>query len=152
MRIGPKCSPRAPLIYLAVALAVAVSLAAAGCGGDDEEEEAATAPTATEATETATEAAKAQTIELSETDFMLDPADPTVKPGTVVIEAANDGQVDHNIEVEGPTGEAELPEDLMPGESGKLEVDLSEPGKYTWFCPVANHRELGMAGTITVKG
>jgi uncharacterized cupredoxin-like copper-binding protein len=35
---------------------------------------------------------------------------------------------------------------------GTLElVDLNEPGTYEMYCPVSNHREMGMEGEITVK-
>ena len=33
-----------------------------------------------------------------------------------------------------------------------LKVDLDKPGRYVWYCPVGDHRERGMKGTITVKG
>ena len=41
--------------------------------------------------------------------------------------------------------------DLSPGQSGVLTVDLSKPGTYEFYCPVGNHREQGMEGTITVQ-
>ncbi len=37
-----------------------------------------------------------------------------------------------------------------PGSSGTLTVDL-KPGTYEFYCPVANHKEMGMEGEITVK-
>ena len=69
-------------------------------------------------------------MDVSETDFKLDPSDPTVQPGTVSFKVTNDGGVDHNLEVEGPNGEVELEQDIAPGESGTLTVDLSKPGAY----------------------
>jgi uncharacterized cupredoxin-like copper-binding protein len=63
----------------------------------------------------------------------------------------NDGQVTHNLEVEGPNGEQELPSDLAPGDSGTLTVDLSKPGTYEFYCPVDNHKQMGMEGEITVE-
>ena len=69
-----------------------------------------------------------QAVTLSETDYQLDPSDPTVQPGTVSFKVTNDGSVDHNLEVEGPQGEQELEQDLAPGQSGTLTVDLSQPG------------------------
>ena len=93
-----------------------------------------------------------QTVDVSETDFKLDPSDPTVQPGTVSFKVTNDGGVDHNLEVEGPNGEVELEQDIAPGESGTLTVDLSKPGAYEFYCPVGDHRERGMEGEITVTG
>ena len=55
----------------------------------------------------------------------------------------------HALEVEGPTGEVETA-DLGPGESADLAVDLSEDGEYEIYCPVGDHRDRGMEGTIAV--
>ena len=51
----------------------------------------------------------------------------------------------------GPSGEVET-EDLEPGESADLAVDLSEPGDFEMYCPVDSHKDKGMEGTITVGG
>jgi uncharacterized cupredoxin-like copper-binding protein len=126
------------------ALSVAVPLGLAACGDDDEGTTGAT-------TTTPTAAGAASTVDVSETDFALDPSDPTVKAGEVTFNVTNDGQTLHNLEVEGPAGEAELEQDLQPGESGTLKVNLDKPGKYEWYCPVGNHREMGMRGEITVE-
>jgi uncharacterized cupredoxin-like copper-binding protein len=128
----------------AIALFAAVPLALAACGGDDDEE-ASTTPATT------TAAPAAATVDVSLTDFALDPSDPTVKAGEVTFNVTNDGQTLHNIEVEAPGGEVELPEDLQPGQSGTLKVELNKPGKFEWYCPVGNHREMGMEGEITVQ-
>jgi plastocyanin len=137
-----------------IVLAALGSLGIVGCGGDDDSDTTAAVP-ATTTTGTNGGATADQggggTINLSETDFELDPANPTVNAGQVTIRATNDGQAPHNIEVEGPAGEQELESDLSPGDSGTLTVDLSEPGTYEWYCPVGNHRDLGMEGEITVK-
>jgi len=133
-----------------LAIAALGGLAIAGCGGDDD----STTPAATTGASDTTEAqggGGASTIEVSETDFKLNPSDPTVQAGTVTINATNDGQVPHSIEVEGPNGEEELDPELSPGDSGTLTVDLSKPGTYEWYCPVGNHKEMGMEGEITVE-
>jgi uncharacterized cupredoxin-like copper-binding protein len=135
---------RAWLSLASVGTALA-ALAIAGCGGDDN--------TTTEAATTAgAPSADGQVVTISETDFKLDPSDPTVEPGTVSFEVTNDGAVDHNLEVEGPEGEQELEQDLSPGESGTLTVDLSQPGSYEMYCPVGDHRDRGMEGEVTVTG
>jgi plastocyanin len=141
-------SPRS-LLLLAVAL-----VALAGCGGDDEER-AAPARTGTE-TETAptTEATGPVTerVTIRGTDFELSPARPRIaEPGVVEFVFRNQGETVHALEVEGPEGEVETPT-FGPGGSRRLRVDLSEPGTYTMYCPVGNHRELGMEGEIVVAG
>jgi uncharacterized cupredoxin-like copper-binding protein len=74
-----------------------------------------------------------------------------VKPGVVEFKVKNGGQTAHSLEVEGPKGEVRLPSQLQPGDSGEVKVDLSKPGKYEWYCPVDNHKGLGMKGEITVS-
>ncbi len=134
------------LMPLAGAVAL-LGLGAVGCGGGGGSSTAATAgATSTQAADGAR-----STIHVSETDYKLDPSDPTIKPGQVTFDVRNDGQVVHSLEVEGPNGEQSLPSDLSPGQSGILSVDLSKPGRYEFYCPVANHKQMGMKGTITVR-
>jgi plastocyanin len=154
LRIPPS-KRGARLAVLTVTGVAALSLVAAGCGDDDEEPTVATTTPATTTGATggtgATGAAGGgETVDISETDFALDPDDVTAKAGTVVFKATNDGDTIHNLEVEGNGVEEELPQDLSPGDSGALTVDL-EPGDYTMYCPVGDHREQGMEGTVTVK-
>ena len=136
------------LAMLGVAVLSAAAIAA--CGGDDDDTTVATGTTG--ATGATGAAGQSQEIEVSETDFKLDPSDPTVKAGALTITATNDSDSTvHNLEVEGPTTSEELPQDLQPGDSGELELDLDKAGKYKWYCPIANHEELGMVGEITVE-
>jgi plastocyanin len=142
---------RLPALTALAITAVGV-LAIAGCGGDDDSDTTAATPTTTNtAAQGGTASQGGGTINVSLVDYRLDPADPTVKAGQVSIKATNDGQVPHSIEVEGPNGDQELESDLSPGDSGTLTVDLSKPGTYEWYCPVGNHKEMGMEGEITVK-
>ena len=139
-----------------IVLAVALSLGLVACGDDDDDDAApATSAEATgEETTTTAEEAPAEgggeTVQVSETDFAIDPANPTVQAGTVTFEVTNDGQAPHNLEVEGNGIEEELEADLAAGESGTLTVDL-QPGTYEWYCPVGNHAEMGMEGELTVE-
>jgi uncharacterized cupredoxin-like copper-binding protein len=138
-------------VLLATGALFAIPLA--GCGDDDDEGDT---EAATEATSTATAGGGGgggggETVDISETDFALDPSNPTVKAGTVTFNVANDGETTHNLEVEGPNGESELEQDLAPGDSGQLTVDLSKPGTYEMYCPVDDHKGDGMEGEITVQ-
>jgi plastocyanin len=123
----------------------------AGCGGDDDDETSADTGAATQAATTTGAAGGAgETVGMSLTDFALNPADATVKAGTVTFDVSNDGQAPHALEVEGPGGEVET-ETLDAGGSEKLTVDLNKPGTYEMYCPVGNHREMGMEGEVTVE-
>jgi uncharacterized cupredoxin-like copper-binding protein len=118
----------------------------AGCGGDDNNSgDGTTAATST------TQAA--ETINVSLSDFKIDPPSPRIaKPGQVAFRVKNDGGTVHTLQVEGPNGGGVLPSELNPGQTGALTVDLPKPGKYLWYCPIGRHREFGMKGEITVAG
>jgi uncharacterized cupredoxin-like copper-binding protein len=135
---------------LAMALvAMAIAVVVAGCGGDDEDTTEPAAGSAAPGGETAAKPS-GKPVTISETEYKLTPSDPTVSAGKVSFDARNDGGVTHALEVEGPSGEVET-EDLAPGDSETLQVDLSKPGSYEMYCPIANHKELGMEGEVTVK-
>lgn len=114
-----------------------------GCGGDD----------GGNGGSGQTSEGPAETIDVSLTDFKISPANPRVESGAQVeFRVRNDGETVHDLEVEAPGGETKLASELDPGQSGTLTVDLAEPGRYEWYCPVGNHRESGMEGEITVAG
>ena len=64
---------------------------------------------------------------------------------------ANDGAAPHNLVIEGEGISRRLANNLQPGQSGFLNVDLG-PGTYTVFCPVGEgaHRAQGMELELTV--
>jgi uncharacterized cupredoxin-like copper-binding protein len=105
-----------------------------------------------EAKETAEEVAEgpSDTIEVNETEFSLEPDEITLdRRGVYVFKAENAGRSVYALEIEG-NGIEEETEDTEPGESAELEVNL-EPGTYELYCPVGNHEERGMVGTVTVR-
>jgi uncharacterized cupredoxin-like copper-binding protein len=141
---------------LPVALAViAIPLFLAACGGDDSSSTSAATPATTSSeasTESSTTAAGGgggETVGLSETEYKITPADPSVKAGSVTFDISNDGATTHNVEIEG-NGVEEASDDLQPGSSGQLTVDL-KPGTYDMYCSIDGHRDLGMEGEITVQ-
>jgi len=147
------------LTVLAVAVPLAVfPLALAACGDDDDDETTAASETTTETTETTTEEAASggggggggETVDVSLTDFAIDPANPTVPAGSVTFAVANDGATVHNLEIEGNGVEEELEPDLQAGDSGELTVDL-QPGTYEYYCPIGSHAAQGMEGELTVE-
>jgi plastocyanin len=118
---------------------VVLALAAAGCGGGGGSKEQAAS-------------GGGKTIQIKETDYKLAPAKVNIaSTGSVTFEASNDGQVDHALEVEG-NGVEEKTGTISPGSSAKVTVDLSKPGTYEVYCPVDNHRQMGMEATLVVGG
>ena len=73
-----------------------------------------------------------------------------VRAGTAVIELANFGQDPHDLRVQrvGAKHIAGLAV-VAPGARGELTVRLA-PGRYSFWCSVANHRRLGMRTTLVV--
>jgi len=140
---------RLSLVATAVVAGAAMAAFAAGCGGSSD---GSSSTAAASSSSTAAQAGgAASNVDISETDFKLNPSDPKVKSGQVTFNVSNDGQTVHSLEVEGPNGDQELQSDLSPGQKGVLIVDLSKPGKYEFYCPVGNHKQLGMKGEITVQ-
>jgi uncharacterized cupredoxin-like copper-binding protein len=137
------------------AIGAAVAVPIAGCGGSSNNDNSTGADTS-EATQASTSGGAAATgpggsVDLTATDFKFNPSDPTVKSGEVTFTEKNDGQVTHSLEIEDVNGQdQELEGDVSPGQSGTLKVNLP-PGKYEFYCPVDNHKEMGMEGEITVK-
>jgi plastocyanin len=137
--------------------AIIVPLTFAACGDDEDEGETAASGDTTAAEETTAEDTTTggasdggETVAISETDFAIDPADVETAPGSVTFDITNDGQTVHNLEVEG-SGVEEVSDDIGPGESTQLTVDLGA-GEYEMYCAIGNHRDLGMDGTINVSG
>jgi plastocyanin len=90
-----------------------------------------------------------ETIQVRETEFSLDPNTITLEePGTYTFRAENAGDTVHVLEIEGEGIEEET-EELQPGESADLMVSL-EPGTYVLYCPVDDHEDRGMKGTLTI--
>jgi uncharacterized cupredoxin-like copper-binding protein len=109
---------------------------------------AATGADLTEEAATPAASAMGETVPVSLMEFAIDM--PTELPaGPTTFEITNDGTIEHNFEVEGQGIEVELPENLAPGASGTLTVDLA-PGTYEVYCPVGNHRGEGMLVELTV--
>ncbi len=122
-----------------LALVAAVVLALSACGGDEDED--------SEATGTPIE-----TLTISLVDFKLDPASVAVdEPGTYTLRVVNDGDTTHALEVEGGGDEVETA-DLAPGESEELTVEVEAGEEYELYCPIGNHKDLGMDGTLTAGG
>ena len=129
------------------ALLAALALGLAGCGEDSDEGSSTGTGTQEEAAQP--DAAPSQTVELTETEFKIRPAGVKLdEPGVVAFRVQNDGKVVHALEVESDDLEEET-EQIEPGGSATLTIDLPE-GTYELYCPIGNHADQGMEGTLTV--
>ncbi len=135
---------------LALLAALLVLPLAAACGGDDGGEASPPpGPAATGSDGEETPEGAAQQIDMTADDFEFDPDELTLEPGEVTFELVNDGQAPHALAVEGE-GLEESSERIDSGGSTELTVTLAE-GTYEIYCPVGDHAERGMVGTLTVR-
>ena len=113
-----------------------VALLGSSCGGDEESE-----PTG----------ASRETIEVVATDFAFEPASIEVdEPGVYSFRLVNEGASTHALEIEGEGVEAATAE-IGSGDSAEVKIEL-QAGRYELYCPVGNHKEMGMEGTLSVGG
>lgn len=94
------------------------------------------------------DAAESAVVEVSAVEFTYIVSTTEVPAGTVVFELRNDGGADHDLVLEGGPGGATAV--IGPQETATLSVDL-DPGTYTLYCSIGNHRALGMEFQITVS-
>jgi plastocyanin len=93
----------------------------------------------------------AEAVEITVSDFMIEPADVTATGPTVLFEVTNDGPTPHNFTIRNDADEVvAATTDLSTGEAETLSVELG-PGTYTIFCSLAGHESLGMSGTLVVS-
>lgn len=74
----------------------------------------------------------------------------TIPAGPVTLNVTAVGEMPHSITIEGNGVSMTMPETLN-GTSTTWEIDL-EPGTYTFWCPIGNHRQQGMEIEVTVTG
>ena len=72
----------------------------------------------------------------------------TAEPGKVRIAFDNPARLPHAVGVEGMGVEEET--ETITEAKAELSVDL-EAGEYKFYCPVGNHEQAGMVGTLTVR-
>lgn len=100
-----------------------------------------------------TESRMAREIEVVAENMQYNPSQIQVQAGEEVrIRLINRGDEEHNIEFELPGREEELEENLQPGERGTLSFTApDQPGTYTIYCPVEDHKDKGMTGQLIVE-
>jgi uncharacterized cupredoxin-like copper-binding protein len=151
-------------LFTSIAVLAAAGALAAGCGSDDDGDAgdaAAPATAETTATESSADAGASasasgsgDTLTLAATEdggLGFDKKALSAKAGTVTLTMDNPSgdQMPHAIAIDG-NGVDEDGEVVQPGGKSTISVDL-KPGKYTFYCPVGQHRQNGMEGTLTVQ-
>ena len=135
----------------ATALIAAALIAVGGCGTGERATPSsparppASSPAGTEGTGTAS----AQSITATMTDYAIELSVPKPPAGTVTFVAEQAGQAPHALAIRGPGVDAATAAISAGGPAQRLTVTL-QPGTYQVWCPVGNHRALGMELAITV--
>ena len=152
-----------------IALVMAVSIPLAACGDDDESDSgSASGGTSTQEDsgggvygggggknkekEGASGGGKGQTLKIAADPggaLEFDKSSLTADAGKVTIVMDNPSDLPHAVEIEGSGAEV-AGDTVMKGGVSKASADL-EAGEYEFYCPVGNHQDAGMEGTLTVN-
>jgi plastocyanin len=143
------------LAPLAACLLAAATLAA--CGGDDEDDGGATtssggAATSAETTPQGSASSRLALVAEESGGLRFDRRALEAQAGDVTIALDNPGrnQLPHAVEIEGE-GVEEESGTIEPGDAPTQVTANLRPGTYTFYCPVGDHRQQGMEGTLTVR-
>jgi plastocyanin len=88
--------------------------------------------------------------EISPTQLQLQLSRATLAAGSAIVEQYNAGSDPHNLILEKDSQVAFAYPTLDPGGDQKQTVVL-QPGTYTLYCSLLDHRSLGMQATLTVN-
>ncbi len=87
-------------------------------------------------------------VEIELADFKITPDEFTVRAGDVTFAFENTGRYTHDFRIEGEDLDVKAPK-LGARRSREWSVTLS-PGTYRISCPISNHDQRGMEGTLVV--
>jgi plastocyanin len=142
-------------------LVTAIAIPVAGCGDDDDDNGGGGggADTAAETTETQAEdtgggagGGAGETLKISADPggaLKFDKSSLTAKAGEVTISMDNPSDLPHAVAIEG-NGVDAAGETVMKDGVSEATAEL-EAGEYEFYCPVGNHADAGMKGTLTVE-
>jgi uncharacterized cupredoxin-like copper-binding protein len=90
------------------------------------------------------------TVTAEEGDFFITLSSDTLSAGTYTFTVQNTGKASHSLKIEGPGGVDVTSDTVQGGESTTMTVTL-QAGDYEVYCPIGNHRAMGMDTTLTVS-
>ncbi|MDQ3814062.1 MAG: cupredoxin domain-containing protein [Armatimonadota bacterium] len=85
-------------------------------------------------------------------DHRFYPTELRVEPGQrVQVLLFNDDRDEHNFKVVLPSGEVAIPQNVAANEARFVDFDApGQAGQHEFYCPVDNHHQEGMRGTLIV--
>ncbi len=137
---------------LILALTAVASVGIVACGDDDDEGAAAPAPTPTKQAGPTTDTGQPVALQIvaePNGELAWDRQTLEAPAGRVAITLTNESSTPHNVSIERDGEDVGATETITRSRTKKT-FKLA-PGKYTFYCSVANHREAGMKGTLTVR-
>ena len=144
----------APRLAAGLATGVLV-LGLAACGGNSSDDTGSAAGSSSPASSAAAADSSGSsdsagtTLTATEKDFSIALSSDSVAPGTYTLSVENAGNATHSLSIKGPGGVDETSKTLQGGDSATMTVTL-EAGKYEVWCPIGNHKAMGMDTTLTV--
>ena len=136
------------VLPLVVALLGATAIA---CGGDGDDE--ATPQSQAQPTTQAVQELTVRGIESGE-QYLFEPKDLNVRPGTVRVNFVNAGvERPHSFVVKSKAGDGDVvnSDRVELGQSKMLEFTVTEEGAYKIVCTIRGHEDRGMVGTLNVN-
>jgi uncharacterized cupredoxin-like copper-binding protein len=92
---------------------------------------------------------RAATVNVTEKEWTIDFASPTIKAGLVKFVVKNKGAEAHNLVIQGTSVEVAVL-NIWPGKSKEVTFDL-KPATYSVFCSLPGHEARGMKTILTVS-
>ena len=153
-RIDARCRALPRVARGVAVLALGLGALTACVGSSDNGGSAATtsseAPASTEAGESSGGSqSQAQSLTATETNFKIAFDKTDLTAGSYDITVVNNGSATHNLTVEEDGTVKAHTDNLAPGASATLSVDL-DAGEYVFYCSIGNHRAMGMEITVQV--
>ncbi|MFE0463877.1 hypothetical protein ACFW1A_31940 [Kitasatospora sp. NPDC058965] len=149
VRRSGRVTPAVLLVLALLAPAVAAcssSSKPAASGGTS----AASSPTGAAGSSTGA-TGQTTTVTVTEKEFSLTPSQTQFAPGSYTFVASNGGSVTHALAISGPGVSTTQTSSVPPGGSARFTVTLQQ-GSYELWCPIDDHKALGMDLHIQVGG
>jgi uncharacterized cupredoxin-like copper-binding protein len=111
---------------------------------------AATSTQSTTTAPTTTNAPAPKSVSVSETEWKIALPSTTLAAGKYTFEVKNDGQIPHDLTINGPGVDNEKTPVFNPGKTEELIVEL-KTGSYDFYCSVPGHKQAGMDVKVKVS-
>jgi uncharacterized cupredoxin-like copper-binding protein len=133
-----------------IALLCALAVPVAGCGDDDDSSDSGA--NTEESGGGAASGGGSETLRIAADPggaLKFDKSSLSAAAGKVTIVMDNPSDLPHAVEIEG-NGVEVAGETVMKGGVSRASAELTA-GEYEFYCPVGNHQDAGMEGTLTVN-